>query len=75
MRLTWSNSAEIAAALLDAYPDADRLAISHSDLLKMIRMLPDFLDSPEPPRLDNLDHILWTWMRLADEQAPRQERA
>ena len=29
--------------------------------------LPDFNDAPTPPRPACLDHILWTWMRLADD--------
>ena len=66
MQLSWSTQAEIAAALLQAYPEADRVALSRDDLLHMIVTLPDFKDKPNPPQPACLDHIRWIWMRLAD---------
>jgi FeS assembly protein IscX len=66
MRLSWSNSADIAAALLEAHPETERLSLSHEKLLQLIRTLPGFIDKPVPPQPKYLDHILWTWMRLAD---------
>ncbi len=66
MQLSWSTPADIAAALLTAYPAADRLALSHGQLLQLIHTLPGFRDSVTPPKPAWLDHILWTWMRLAD---------
>jgi FeS assembly protein IscX len=67
MRLSWSNLSGIAAALLETYPDADRLALNHDCLLQLIRALPGFADVTVTPPPKCLDHILWTWMRLADE--------
>ena len=66
-QLMWSKSAEIAAALLCAYPDVSRLALTREQLLEMVVSLPDFADAPQAPSTRYLDHILWTWMRLADE--------
>jgi FeS assembly protein IscX len=66
MRLSWSHQADVAAALLEAYPETDRLALNHDRLLKLILALPGFDDLPSPPRAACLDHILWTWMRLSD---------
>ena len=36
MRLSWANQTEIAAALLEAYPDVDRLSSNHDRLLQLI---------------------------------------
>ena len=69
MSLSWSNSADIAAALLKAYPEADRLSLDRDRLLHLISSLPGFKDQPVPPKPAYLDHILWTWMRLADGEA------
>jgi FeS assembly protein IscX len=76
MRLSWSDQTDIAAALLEACPDTDRLSLNHHRLLQLIHALPDFNDAPAPPRPACLDHILWTWMRLADDdiQAPERRR-
>ena len=66
MTLSWSRPADIAAALLKAYPEADRLALGHAQILEMILNLPEFRDTPSPPKNTYLDHVKWTWMRLAD---------
>ena len=74
MRLSWLNQADIAAALFEAYPDVERLSLNHDHLLRLILSLPAFSDTPVPPRPACLDHILWTWMRLADSDSDVQER-
>jgi FeS assembly protein IscX len=66
MRLSWSNQTDIAAALLEAHPDIDRLSLDHDRLLQLIHALPAFNDAPVPPLPACLDYILWTWMRLDD---------
>jgi FeS assembly protein IscX len=71
MPLTWSNQADIAAALLKKYPETDRLSLRHDQLLKLILSLPEFKDSSTPPKPACLDHILWTWMRLAGAEFER----
>lgn len=67
MGLSWANSVDIATALLEAYPETDRLALNHDRLLPLILALPGFNDTRMPPQPKYLDHILWTWMRLADD--------
>ena len=74
MRLSWSNQTDIAAALLEAYPDIDRLSLNHDRLLQLIHTLPAFDDAAVPSRPVYLDHILWTWMRLAGCDPEMQER-
>jgi FeS assembly protein IscX len=65
MPLSWSNQADIAAALLKKYPETDRLSLGHERLLELVLSLPGFKDASRPPQPACLDHILWTWMRLA----------
>jgi FeS assembly protein IscX len=74
MPLSWSNQVEIAAALLKEHPDMERLSLSHDRLLQMILSLPGFQGAAVPPQPACLDHILWTWMRLADAPSERKAR-
>jgi len=67
MRLSWSNPSGIAAALLLACPEEDRLALDHARLTELVLALPGFDGSTAAPSAQTLDHIRWTWMRLADE--------
>ena len=74
MRLTWSNQADIAAALHDAHPEMDRLSLPHNELLRLILALPGFEDTSVPPLPACLDHILWTWMRMAHGEYQLEKR-
>lgn len=67
MQLSWSDRDSIARALILAYPDTDRLDLTLDDLKRMVCGLPGFAGPPEPPRKAHLESILWTWMRLADQ--------
>jgi len=71
MQLSWSNQADIAAALLKEHPEKDRLSLRHDQILQLILSLPGFKDAGTPPQPACLDHILWTWMRLADADFER----
>jgi FeS assembly protein IscX len=68
MQLSWSDRDGVARALLQAYPDTDRLALNLDALKSMVTGLPGFEGPSEPPRKAHLEAILWTWMRLADEE-------
>jgi FeS assembly protein IscX len=67
MQLSWSDRDSIARALIQTYPDTDRIALTLEQLKGMVNALPGFEGPPEPPRKAHLESILWTWMRLADE--------
>ncbi len=69
MPLTWSDRESIARALIETYPTAERLKISHDELQQMVITLPQFTGPDNPPKPAHLDAILWTWMRIADEGA------
>jgi FeS assembly protein IscX len=75
MQLSWSHPAEIAAALLKAHPEADRLSLKRDHLTRLIISLPGFKDGSKPPKPEFLDHILWTWMRLAEQDADESAAA
>ena len=62
--LVWNDAAGIAGALAARYPDCDRLALDRPALGLMVRGLDGF-DAAVPPDPRQLDHILWTWMRLS----------
>ncbi len=70
MPLSWSDPDGIAKALLAVYPQEDRLALDSLTLQQRIENLPGFT-AAEKPGIDQLNHILWTWMRLADGQSER----
>jgi len=69
MQFSWSDRENIAKALIQTYPDADRLEMSLDDLCALVTALPGFDGPPQPPRAAHLESILWTWMRLADPAA------
>lgn len=70
MTLSWADQDRIAAALYQAYPDADRLALTLEDIRLKIVALPCFSGTAHPPAPAWLEKILWTWMRLADGSGP-----
>jgi FeS assembly protein IscX len=74
MPLSWSNSAAIVEALQREHPETERLSLNRDHLLQMILALPEFGDRHIPPLPACLDHILWTWMRLADDLPEEKER-
>lgn len=69
MQFSWNDRENIAKALIQTHPDADRLAMSLDDLRALVTALPGFDGPPQPPRAAHLESILWTWMRLADPLA------
>lgn len=72
-QLSWKDREGIARALIQAYPDADRLSLSLDDLKDMVTGLQGFAGPPAPPKPAHLEAILWTWMRLAGDGEERRE--
>jgi FeS assembly protein IscX len=66
MPLHWTDTNAIALALHTAYPDQDRLVVTLDDISALVRGLPAFADGGPSPDPRRLEHILWTWMRVAD---------
>jgi len=67
MQLSWSDRENIAKALMQNFPETERLSLPLDQLKQMVVSLPEFSGPPEPPKPAHLESILWTWMRLADE--------
>ena len=66
--LNWKDTHALAAALHAAYPGEDRQALTSARVAELVRSLPDFLGSTDAPSAQHLDHLRWTWMRIADTQ-------
>ncbi len=61
MGLTWEEPAEIAWALIDAYPDTDPLDLNFVDLHRMIVELPEFAADPGDASEAKLESVVVAW--------------
>ena len=68
MPFSWSDRESIARALIETYPTAARLELGMDELQQMVVTLPDFAGPDTPPKQAHLEAILWTWMRLSEEE-------
>lgn len=66
MSLKWTDSLEIAIALLDAHPDVNPKTIRFTDLHRWVRELPEFADDPERSNERILEAIQMNWIDEAD---------
>lgn len=66
MALHWTDSLEIALALIDAYPDVDPKTIRFTDLHRWVRELPDFADDPNRSNERILEAIQMNWIDEAE---------
>mgnify|MGYP003620803267 FL=1 len=66
MSLKWTDSLEIAIALLDAHPDIDPKTIRFTDLHRWVRELPEFTDDPERSNQRILEAIQMNWIDEAE---------
>jgi FeS assembly protein IscX len=62
MKLTWSNSEEIAIRLAENYPDLDPLSLRFTDLHRMVTELPEFEDDPKASNEGILEAIQMAWL-------------
>ncbi|TEW53718.1 Fe-S cluster assembly protein IscX [Psychromonas sp. RZ22] len=62
MILKWTDSLEIALALIDKYPEQDPLAIRFTDLRDWVLALEDFDDNPEHCSERILEAIQLCWI-------------
>lgn len=67
----WNNVSALAAALHAAYPEEDRGALTAARIEILVRSLPDFDGAVSPPSAQHIDHLRWTWMRIADASLPQ----
>ena len=64
--MKWSDTLEIAIALVDKYPDIDPLTVRFTDLHQWICDLNGFDDAPEKSNERILEAIQMAWIEEAD---------
>ena len=62
MRLQWTDSYEVALALIDKFPDKDPLSIRFTDLYQWILDLENFDDDPNHCSETILEAIQQAWL-------------
>ncbi len=65
--MKWTDSREIALALLDVFPDQNPAQVRFTDLMQWVMDLPEFTDQPEHCGERILEAIQMCWM---DEYDP-----
>jgi FeS assembly protein IscX len=66
MPLRWTDSLDIALALIEAHPDVDPKTIRFTDLHRWVRELPDFKDDPTKSNEKILEAIQMMWLDEVD---------
>jgi len=64
--MKWTDSREIAIALLEEYPDQDPKAVNFVDLRNWVIALQDFDDDPKRSGEKILEAIQMAWIDEAD---------
>lgn len=66
MALKWTDTRDIAIALVETHPDVDPLSVRFTDLHRWVRELPGFEDDPEKSNEKILEAIQMTWLDERD---------
>jgi len=66
MPLKWTDSQEIAIALVEAYPDLDPRTVRFTDLRERVLALPEFDDHPDHSGERILEAIQMAWIEECD---------
>ncbi len=66
MPLRWTDSLDIALALIEAQPDVDPKTIRFTDLHRWVRELDDFQDDPNRSNEKILEAIQMKWLDEVD---------
>ncbi len=64
--MKWSDSLDIALALLDAHPDVDPQYVRYTDMHEWICALDEFDDEPENSNEKILEAIQMQWIAEQD---------
>ena len=64
--MKWTDSRDIAFALLEKYPDQDPKALNFVDLRNWVLALPEFSDDPQRSGERILEAIQMAWIEEAD---------
>ena len=60
--MQWSDSEDVALALMEAHPDVDPLTVRFTDLHKWVVALPGFRDDPKSSNEGILEAIQMKWL-------------
>ncbi|HUK03656.1 MAG TPA: Fe-S cluster assembly protein IscX [Burkholderiales bacterium] len=63
--MKWTDSRDIALALIDKFPDQDPKAVNFVDLREWILALPDFKDDPSRCGERILEAVQMAWIEEA----------
>ncbi|HEY3411529.1 MAG TPA: Fe-S cluster assembly protein IscX [Armatimonadota bacterium] len=61
MKLNWTDSEDIALALIEAHPDTDPLEVRFTDLRDWVAELPEFGGDPAGSNEAKLEAIQMAW--------------
>jgi FeS assembly protein IscX len=64
--MKWTDTQEIAIALLDAHPDVDPKQVRFTDLYQWVQALPGFHDDPKRCGEKILEAIQLAWIDEAE---------
>jgi FeS assembly protein IscX len=64
--MKWTDSRDIAIALIEAHPDQDPLKVRFTDLHRWVTELPDFDDDPQKSGEKILEAIQMLWIEESD---------
>ena len=64
--MKWTDSLDIAIALIEAHPDVDPLTVRFTDLMAWVMALDGFDDAPERCGEKILEAIQQAWIDEAD---------
>ncbi len=64
--MKWTDSREIALALIDAHPDVDPQQVRFTDLHRWVLELPGFDDDPKKSGEKILEAIQMLWIEESD---------
>lgn len=66
MSLKWTDTREIAIALVDTHPDVDPMSLRFTDLMQWVLNLEEFDDDPEHCGEKILEAIQMAWLDEKD---------
>lgn len=64
--MKWTDTYDIATALVDAHPEVDPQTVRFTDLHRWVLALPGFDDAPDRSSEKILEAIQMTWIDEAD---------
>ena len=64
--MKWTDSRDIAIALIEAHPDVDPLTVRFTDLHRWVMELPGFDDDPKKSGEKILEAIQMMWIEEAE---------